>query len=230
MSPTRRASSRRFRGRAIVSWLRPTRPPAWPVRQSTPPPLPARRSRLPAPPRRLPAVRLGLLACPALRSGAARGRVVGDAPSATPTARRSHVHHRPVRRAGTCDPSTFAALARRPLRCVHGVGPEATRALWLRPLAESAARSSCPTGNPLSPFWSPDGSRIGFFQPGSLRRCRSPSVDTGAVGAVAAVDAQGRDGFCPSSMCPIRCWAPRRPGWTMATSSSAGCMAEASNG
>ncbi len=48
------------------------------------------------------------------------------------------------------------------------VGPDSTRALWVRPLAGSAARQIVSAGNPLSPFWSPDSTRIGFFQLGQL--------------------------------------------------------------
>ena len=48
------------------------------------------------------------------------------------------------------------------------VGPESSRALWVRPLAGSVARELVTTGNPLSPFWSPDSSRIGYFQVGQL--------------------------------------------------------------
>jgi Tol biopolymer transport system component/DNA-binding winged helix-turn-helix (wHTH) protein len=48
------------------------------------------------------------------------------------------------------------------------VGPDSTRALWVRPLAGSAARQIVSAGNPLSPFWSPDSNRIGFFQLGQL--------------------------------------------------------------
>ena len=48
------------------------------------------------------------------------------------------------------------------------VGPEARRALWVRPLAGGAPRRLVADGNPLSPFWSPDSSRIGFYQLGQL--------------------------------------------------------------
>jgi DNA-binding winged helix-turn-helix (wHTH) protein/Tol biopolymer transport system component len=48
------------------------------------------------------------------------------------------------------------------------VGPDARRALWVRTLAGGAPRALVVEGNPLSPFWSPDGSRIGYFQPGQL--------------------------------------------------------------
>ena len=48
------------------------------------------------------------------------------------------------------------------------VGPDARRALWVRPLSEGAPRQLVTDGNPLSPFWSPDSSRIGFFQLGQL--------------------------------------------------------------
>ena len=48
------------------------------------------------------------------------------------------------------------------------VGPDARRALWVRPLAGGAPRQLVAAGNPLSPFWSPDSSRVGFFQLGQL--------------------------------------------------------------
>ena len=48
------------------------------------------------------------------------------------------------------------------------VGPDARRALWVRPLAGGAPRQLVADGNPLSPFWSPDSSRIGYFQLGQL--------------------------------------------------------------
>jgi len=48
------------------------------------------------------------------------------------------------------------------------VGPDARRALWVRPLAGGPVRPLVSEGNPLSPFWSPDSSRIGYFQPGQL--------------------------------------------------------------
>lgn len=48
------------------------------------------------------------------------------------------------------------------------VGPDARRALWVRPLVGGAPRQLVADGNPLSPFWSPDSSRIGFFQLGQL--------------------------------------------------------------
>jgi Tol biopolymer transport system component/DNA-binding winged helix-turn-helix (wHTH) protein len=91
-------------------------------------------------------------------------------------ARRPHPERPPV---GTFTIDVPAGWDMRPLDMVAlspdgryvaftAVGPAATRALWVRPLAETDARELVSTGNPLSPFWSPDGSRIGFFQPGQI--------------------------------------------------------------
>ena len=73
------------------------------------------------------------------------------------------------------------------------VSADARRALWVRPLAGGAPRQLVADGNPLSPFWSPDSSRIGYFQ---LRHLSAVSVADGSS-QVLAVMAQP---LSPSSL------------------------------
>ncbi len=49
------------------------------------------------------------------------------------------------------------------------VNPDGQRAIWLRSLDEGAARLLANTTHGVEPFWSPDGSAIGFFAEGKLK-------------------------------------------------------------
>ena len=49
------------------------------------------------------------------------------------------------------------------------VNDDGQRAIWLRSLDESAARLLANTAHGVEPFWSPDGSAIGFFAEGKLK-------------------------------------------------------------
>jgi serine/threonine protein kinase len=50
-----------------------------------------------------------------------------------------------------------------------GIDEEGTHALWLRPLARGEARRLAKTEGAHSPFWSPDGRRLGFGQASELK-------------------------------------------------------------
>ena len=49
------------------------------------------------------------------------------------------------------------------------VNPDGQRAIWLRSLDEGAARLLANTAHGVEPFWSPDGSAVGFFAEGKLK-------------------------------------------------------------
>jgi Tol biopolymer transport system component/DNA-binding winged helix-turn-helix (wHTH) protein len=147
-----------------------------------------------APPRRVPAVLLWVAAGPVVFALALlAGAWLGDG-------RQPRPDRPPV---GTFTIDLPTGWDMRPLDMIAlspngryvaftAVGPAATRALWVRPLAENAAREIVSTGNPLSPFWSPDGSRIGFFQPGQLAAVSLADASTQVLSVLSRpLDARG---------------------------------------
>ena len=86
------------------------------------------------------------------------------------------------------------------------VNPDGQRAIWLRPLDESAARLLANTTHGVEPFWSPDGSAVGFFAEGKLKMldiaggtvqnlCDAPSDSSGTWSASGLMlFAPGQDG------------------------------------
>jgi Tol biopolymer transport system component len=80
--------------------------------------------------------------------------------------------------------------------------------LWVRPLDQAMAQPLAGTEGAIVPFWAPDGSAVGFFAEGKLKRI---DLTSGAVQALADVSnpqggAWGADGtilFTPSSTDPL---------------------------
>jgi len=69
---------------------------------------------------------------------------------------------------------------------VFSVPEGQTNRLWLRSLSTGAARPIDGTDRASSPFWAPDGTSIGFFADGQLKRLDLPS---GAVRSLARAEA-----------------------------------------
>ena len=85
------------------------------------------------------------------------------------------------------------------------VGPDRVGSLWVRPLTGAARRIPGSEGA-VAPFWSPDGSRVGFFANGNLKsialgdghvQVLSPSAPAPIVGGSAAWLANGSILFMP---------------------------------
>lgn len=71
-----------------------------------------------------------------------------------------------------------------------GVDSLSQQGLWVRPLNSTGARHLAGTGNATYPFWSPEGTSIGFFADGKLK-----TIDARGGPAIALADAPfGRGG------------------------------------
>jgi eukaryotic-like serine/threonine-protein kinase len=124
---------------------------------------------------------LGLAAAPAA-AGCTRPKPPAPAAAAPP---RSHEPAPTVRftlaapeRAELVSPAwTFHSLALSPdgrfLAFVARREPQAEPTLWIRPLDWPAPRSLGGTEGALSPFFSPDGTQIGFFAGGKLKKAKT---------------------------------------------------------
>ena len=51
-------------------------------------------------------------------------------------------------------------------------GEQGRRSLWLRTMDSGVVAELPDTGGPRTPFWSPDGRRVGFFAEGKLKTNR----------------------------------------------------------
>jgi eukaryotic-like serine/threonine-protein kinase len=69
----------------------------------------------------------------------------------------------------TSEPASIA-LSPDATKLVFVASSEGRSQLWLRPIDSVSARPLAGTDNAAQPFWSPDGSSIGFFADGQLKR------------------------------------------------------------
>ncbi len=102
-----------------------------------------------------------------LASAALGWLLLGRAPADAPTVRLSLTNPLPNR------DHSFGMLQISPdgrHLALLSAGKEGKRALWVRALDSTSARQIPGTEDAFAPFWSPDGTSIGFFADGKLKR------------------------------------------------------------